>query len=98
MVLLLLAFLLPSHSEGFKPADWNAVWNDVSNIELNLNLLKTENQKLENAYQEQTLFSAKQAIQLKDLEKSSKQWKTATIVFGTCFTTMTVLYLIERNK
>ena len=97
VVLLVTSFCRLSADVSLK-GDWNTIWQNVNTIELNLQQLQTDNQKLQELLDTQALYLAKQSIQLQNYENSLKRWKMITIGSTVFALTMGAMYLIERNK
>lgn len=116
VILLLSVALLykPVYSQDlvFSHIDWTAIENNVTSIELNLNQLETDNQKLQlqltnalSSLTEQQIYSANQALQLNNLnnslqkqEKYTKIWKTSFFVSVGVIVSETVMLIIEKRK
>lgn len=116
VILLLSVALLskPVYSQDlvFSHIDWTAIENNVTSIELNLNQLETDNQKLQlrltsalNSLTEQQNYSANQALQLANLnnsfqkqERYTKIWKTSFFISVGVIITETIILIIERRN
>lgn len=95
IVLLLLSCSFCWSEVSFRRVDWNAIENNVNNIEFNLKQLQTENETLKTQFNEQVLFSANQSIQLQNSENKLKQSEKATKRWKISFTAVSVVALVE---
>lgn len=88
--------LLCQSSYAFNAIDWSAIDNDLNMLEWNLEQLKTDNERLESAFDEQALYSTNLSIQLADCEKRLEaSGRTMRLWRGCCIiTTLSSLVLL----
>lgn len=101
MAVLLLSHFVFAQDIAFKHIDWEKLDVNLTQLEMNLNLLKTDNQRLQNLLTEQETYSANQSIRYQNLEikyqkleKYTKKWRTtslALIVIVVAETAMLIL-------